>query len=782
MKLVRRPLALACIFFVICAVAGYLAMSLGASLAVASGALASLVLIFYLIVNNRAKRAAFVCFLCALFSFLAFLSSYLYFGVKSSAAEEYYGREVTLEAVVTEAVYSRSYGGLYHIKTEKLDGEKISANLVLETEGARLSVNDTFTMKVILEPFSENINGYAEKMIKTGEGYICACVQSGEDFTVTGKREKNLISFIFDAREWTGKRFSDILDSRAAGLFTAAFAGDDSYVSDFDMQALRRSGTTHILAVSGTHFTVIMGAILLFLKLFGFPLIIRNILLCTVAVAYTAFTGFSPSVVRSAVMLLFTYLGSSVGKVRDLPTSLFLTMALMIGCAPYLVINAAFWLSSVATLGIILCIDVFSETFGFEHKVRLTDILRDGSIPVFRRILRFSGAVLKNWIKGLPMLILADVIVSLFAAAVAIPVSLIFFGNVSLVAIISGLIMSPVASVIIVAAPFVLILGEIPFVASVCRAASEFFYGTAHFFSDIDGVYINVDYTAVKIIVLLFIAVTLAVVLFSKTQKPLIAVCAVFVVAVVVGANISEAVIYNGFDAAYNSESDADSLCVRGNRGLVIADMGSASRSDIKAAISAASDLRENTVSAYVITDVKKKHVSLVRYLCSNYRVDTLYMPNYAAEDKAVLVAATQREALEFGVEVRLFNFGEEFTADGTCVQISELEYISRSSIPLYAVSIGSQNGRVSWVSKSYFERENTDFAYNLQSGVLIFGTYGARVKEENGADLDKLAADRFIIPTEEIYSSFSSEALDKMKRQGLNYTERIWIHTKKSR
>ena len=781
MKLVRRPLALACVFFVICAVAGYFAMSLGASLAVVSGVLASLVLISYLIVSNRAKRAAFVCFLCALFSFLAFLSSYLYFGVKSTEAEEHYGREVTLEAVVTEALYSRSYGGLYHIKTETLDGEDFAANLVLETENARLSVNDIFKMKVILEPFSDNINGYAEKMIKTGEGYICSCVQSGEDFAVTGKREKNLISFIFEARNWTGKRFSDVLDSRAAGLFTAAFAGDDSYVSDYDMQALLRSGTTHILAVSGTHFTVIMGAILMFLKPFGFPLIVRNILLCTVAVAYTAFTGFSPSVVRSAVMLLFTYLGSSVGKVRDLPTSLFLTMTLMIGCAPYLVLNAAFWLSSIATLGIILCIDVLSEMFGYEHKVRLTDILRDRNIPVFSRILRFSGAVLKSWIKGLPMLILTDVIVSLFAAAVAIPVSLIFFGNISLVAIISGLIMSPVASAVIIAAPFVLMLGEIPFVASACSAVSEFFYGTAHFFSDIDGVYINVDYAAVKIIVLLFIAVTLAIVLFSKTQKPLIAVCAVFVVAVVAGANISEAVIYSGFDVTYNSNSDSDTLCVRGERGLVIADMGSASRSDIKAAISAASELRENTVSAYVITDVKKKHVSLVRYLCSNYRVDTLYMPNYAAENKAILVAAAEREAAEFGVDVRLFNFGEEFRADGACVQVSELEYISRSSIPLYAVSVGNSNGQATWVSRSYFEREDTAFAYSGQSEVFVFGTYGARVKKENEADIDRLCAKKFIIPSEEIYSSFSDESLEKMNGYGLDFTESIWIHSKKS-
>ncbi len=781
MKLLRRPLALSCICFVLCAVGGYFLSDFGFALAVVSGTLSCVLLSLYLILKKRAGKVVFTFLLCTLFSFFAFISSYLYFGVKLSEVEVYYGSEVELEGYVTKEVYQRSYGGCYYIKAEKIDGKSISAELILETEGAVLSEDDMFSMKVTLEPFEEDICGYAERAVSMSEGYLCSCVQSGEDYSIYGERKGDIVSYIYGARDWTATRFESLLDTRTAGLFTAAFAGDDTYVSDEDMLALRRSGTTHILAVSGTHFTVIMAAVLLFLKPLGLPIVLRNILLCTVAVIYTAFTGFSPSVVRSAVMLLITYLGGTLGRARDMTTSLFLTMMLMMACSPYLVLNAAFWLSSVATLGIILCLPPLEELFGFEHKSKLSNILRDNEIPLCRRILNYVSAVVARAVKGIPIYLFTSFTVSLFAMALALPVSLVFFKNMSLVAMISGFIMSPVASAIIVCAPFVLLLGNVSIVSFACTAAGEFFYAAAHFFSDIDGVYINIDYVAVKVVIVLFFASALAVVLCSKTQKPLIAVCAIFVLSSTVSAYISEAVVYNGVDAVYSSASDADALCVRGDTGIVISDMGSVTRSDIKSALAATASLRENTVSAYVISDMKQKHVSLVRYLCSNYRIDTLYMPQYVTKSKQIITDAASHEAKKLGVDVEYFYFGESFTVDGVELCVSELEYISRSTIALYSVSAKRHGRELLWVSRSYFEREYTDFVYGKSPELFVFGTYGAKVRDENNASISLLGAGKYVVPSEELLYSFSEESLAQMNECGLDFSDKVYFRCKKS-
>ncbi len=767
MKLLRRPLALACICFIACAVLGFFYPSFSGELALISAVLSCVLLLLFILLQKRAKKVVFTCFLCALFCFLSAFSSHLYFKDKMSRVENVYGCEVRVEGYVTQTLSRRSYGGIYHITAEKIDGEKTKANLILETDSAVLSEDDEFSATVIMEPFEENIGGYAERMISMSEGFLCRCVQSGE-YSITGKREKDMVSYIYNVREWTGKRFDSILDSRTAGLFTAAFAGDDSYVSDRDMLALRRSGTTHILAVSGTHFTVIMTAVMLFLTPIGLPIKARNTILCAIAFLYMAFTGFSPSVVRSALMLSLTYLGGFLGKARDMTTSLLLTMALMIGASPYLIINAAFWLSSGATLGIILCLPVLEELFGFEHKLVLSDILRDTELPVLSRVLKYIKAIALAWVKGLPAYALTTVIVSLFASALAIPISLVFFGNISLAAIVSGFIMSPIASAIIVAAPFVLVLGKIPAVAFLCRAASEFFFGTAHFFSDIDGIYININYTSVKILSLVFFAAVLLVVLFSHKQRILIPIFAIFVLSAVGASYISERVEYGGVDVVSVSADDANLMCVRSERGLVIADMGTRSRSDVNAGLAAAADLRENTVSAYIITDLKQKHISLVEYLCSNFHVKTVYLPQYVTEDKAILAKAAERVALSCGSDVEYFEFGESFAADETDVCVSELEYISRSTLPLYAVSMKRAGRETVWCSQSYFDRSDTDFVYNRFPDAFVFGTYGAKIKTENGALLGMLGAEHYHVPSGELYSSFSEDKISVMQEHGL--------------
>ncbi len=776
MKLLGRPLALACFFFVACAALGYFLSDIGGILSAVFAVLSCILLLLATVIKKRDKRVVFTCFLCALFSFLAFMSSHLYFGVKMSEIEEFYGREVYVEGYVDKCVFSRSYGGIYHITTEKIDEKPVKARLVLECDRATLSENDIFSMRVEIAPFSENINGYAERAVCMSDGYLALCVQAEEEYTVKGLGEKGLLSYASDARKWVTERFASVLDGRCAGLYSAAFAGDDSYVSDHDALALRRSGTTHVLAVSGMHFTVIMAAVLIFLTPMGLPLKARNTLLIIIALTYMAFTGFSASVVRSAIMLSLTYIAASIGKTRDMITSLSLTMTLMLLFSPYLILNASFLLSSSATLGIIVSFSVLTELFGFKHKKELSNILKDTEISFWRRLARYSSALIIRAFKGLPVYFASSVIVSMFAIAFSIPFSLVFFKSFSLVSLPCGLLLSPIASMVIVSAPIVLLLGGVLPLGGICSVLSGLFYTTAHFFSDIDGVYMNIDYLSVKLIIALMLCALFVLVVFSKNRKIPALLCALFIISVPVAALISENVEYNGVDAVYNSEGDSDMLCFRADRGIVMADMGSTTRTDIKAGIASAYSLRENTLSAYILTDVKPKHVSLMRYLCTNCNVRVLYMPRYASENKTVLTDAIEKEIAGLGVAVKYFSFGVDFSFDGVSACVSELEYKQNSGLPLYSVRMQREDREILWVSRSYFEGEKSLSSYGRGYDAVIFGSYGAQPAYGYSADIKALGAQRFHIPNEQYACDFSEGMLSDMRAKELAFSETAWF------
>ncbi len=210
--------------------------------------------------------------------------------------------------------------------------------------------------------------------------------------------------------------------------------------------------------------------------------------------------------------------------------------------------------------------------------------------------------------------------------------------------------------------------------------------------------------------------------------------------------------------------------------------MGSASRSDIKAGMAAMSSLRENTVSAYIITSVAQKHVSLVGYLCSNCKIDTLYMPQYVTESQAVITNAAEREACRFGVKVEYFSFGESFLCDGTEVLVSELEYISRSTLPLYALSMIKDGKEILWVSGAYFEGSKSGFALSRRPEIMIYGAYGAKTRPDYSPDVNAIGAGGYIIPNKKLYSAFSNKVIFEMQKTGLELSDGMYFHYPKTK
>ncbi|MGE5063795.1 MAG: ComEC/Rec2 family competence protein [Myxococcales bacterium] len=125
-------------------------------------------------------------------------------------------------------------------------------------------------------------------------------------------------------REALRQHISERLPQRSAGIAIALVTGDQNAVDQDDADAMRRSGLTHLLSVSGLHIAAVVAfAMFLTLKLLALSerLALRfNLVLVAAAVAaaagigYTVLTGAQVPTVRSCVAALLILAGIALGR------------------------------------------------------------------------------------------------------------------------------------------------------------------------------------------------------------------------------------------------------------------------------------------------------------------------------------------------------------------------------------------------------------------------------------------------------------------------------------
>jgi competence protein ComEC len=126
------------------------------------------------------------------------------------------------------------------------------------------------------------------------------------------------------ARNGLRQHIGERLPPSSAGIAIALVTGDQNAVDQGDADAMRRSGLTHLLSVSGLHIAAVVAfAMLLSLKLLALSerLALRlNLVLVSAAVAaaagigYTLLTGAQVPTVRSCVAALLILAGIALGR------------------------------------------------------------------------------------------------------------------------------------------------------------------------------------------------------------------------------------------------------------------------------------------------------------------------------------------------------------------------------------------------------------------------------------------------------------------------------------
>lgn len=182
-----------------------------------------------------------------------------------------------------------------------------AGNLVVRCDSSTvLNPGDRAVVRGKIYPFTARHGGYGRLM--TRRGYVGTLYLNRSSLLLrdTLHRElppKHLSLFLHERAVARLDRLSLAPDEQA--LCNAMTAGDRRSLSPALRAAYSRSGTSHLLAVSGLHVGIVF--LLANLLLWWLPLvrhghILRNIAVILLIWLYAATTGFPPSVVRAALM------------------------------------------------------------------------------------------------------------------------------------------------------------------------------------------------------------------------------------------------------------------------------------------------------------------------------------------------------------------------------------------------------------------------------------------------------------------------------------------------
>lgn len=145
---------------------------------------------------------------------------------------------------------------------------------------------------------------------------------------------------------------SSSLDGSKRTLLTGLTIGDVEDFTFADEERFRRSGLTHLVAVSGSNVAIVVGALVL---VFGrLPKVAVYAIAAAGLVLYVTVVGPDPSVLRAGAMGLIGIVAVLSGRRAEPLAALGLACALVVLARPYLLFSVGLHLSAAATAGIVL--------------------------------------------------------------------------------------------------------------------------------------------------------------------------------------------------------------------------------------------------------------------------------------------------------------------------------------------------------------------------------------------------------------------------------------------
>jgi len=168
------------------------------------------------------------------------------------------------------------------------------------------------------------------------------------------------LSLIYELRASLAQTLARALPEPQASLAQGIILGIRENIPPSVKNDFARTGTAHLLAISGLHLGIVAGIMLsLGIWLFGRRYYLYVWLAMATIWLYALLTGMHPPMVRGAIMATLFLTAELLGRQRSAITALTFAAAIMVGISPYILGDAAFQLSFLAMAGLVFLFPSF---------------------------------------------------------------------------------------------------------------------------------------------------------------------------------------------------------------------------------------------------------------------------------------------------------------------------------------------------------------------------------------------------------------------------------------
>ncbi len=344
---------------------------------------------------------------------------------------------VSFSGTVVSRTEHRSGYATYLLEGRFDDGQK--ANLQYFCKNSSYRYGDILTICGKAEEMQSSYLFDAQSYYQSQNIYL-QITSYGDIAECTPRPRMTLRCALQDWREKMTERIQEFTDEETGAFMTGMLFGDKTAMSSASKTALFRMGIGHILSVSGLHFDFIALYVARILRKCRVDRRAAFAVMATLSVLFMLCVGESVPVKRACIMIL---IGQSAGlffRKADTLNSLGIAMFLLCLENPMIIHSAAFWLS-------------FSGTFGI------------GVLAPFMTAKLPSESWFQQQVKSAAGL--------LTVSAAVLPISILYFRELSLVSPIANLLLVPVSMLSMLLTVFAVICGGEGFLAELFLNASQ---------------------------------------------------------------------------------------------------------------------------------------------------------------------------------------------------------------------------------------------------------------------------------------------------------------------
>ncbi|MBR2715362.1 MAG: ComEC/Rec2 family competence protein, partial [Ruminococcus sp.] len=292
---------------------------------------------------------------------------------------------------------------------------------------------------------------------KISKGYFISALMDVETLKVNQdeSEKKPVLYYASVLREIIRENFTMLLDDETTQLCSAIFIGDKYALSETINQDFMRAGVTHLVVVSGLHFSIIVWMLFKLAEKYGKLRKVVGAFSILLILSYMFLVGFSPSVVRSAIMLIIYSVGMMISAQPYSYNSLAFAGLCIVLPDPFSAGDVSLILSFATTFSII----TFTPKIYYYFSNTIINRIAPAKKKKEKSLKYSLYSAYRGFVKAAFQLLSANI----GAVIASIPLSIMFFDSISTVSVLATFIISPIISVVLILSIVICLLSFVPY-------------------------------------------------------------------------------------------------------------------------------------------------------------------------------------------------------------------------------------------------------------------------------------------------------------------------------